>query len=68
MYVGVKSNGYTNIIAFLGESSYVYSVEYFGVRATINRTRRVLNSEIVCKDCLYLEEAKKKMGLLNNHR
>ena len=51
-----------------GQSSYVYSVEYFGVRSTINRTKMISNNEIICKDCEYLEDDRKNNDLINNHR
>ena len=51
-----------------GQSSYVYSVEYFGVRSTINRTKVISDNQIICKDCEYLEEDRKNNNLINNHR
>ena len=53
----------------IGQSSYVYSVEYFGVRSTINRTKIINDNTINCEDCTYLKDLKdKKIHLINKHR
>ena len=40
---------------FTGRGSYLYTVEYFGVRATVNRTQKTNSNGIECKDCSYLK-------------